>query len=80
MYMRQIGLKAVIEELLPEGEIASLGSKYLMVAMNFFRNDYLREVLQKRPEYNSVLRAYIGDEDGDIRTAKIDTKTTDMVR
>lgn len=38
--------KQIMETLLPAGEIGSLGAKYIQVAMNFFRNDYLRDVIQ----------------------------------
>lgn len=70
--------KLTMDKLLPDGEIPSLGSKYIQVAMNFFRNDYLREVLMKRPEYNAILRAYIGDEDA--RTEKILAMPPDLLR
>lgn len=68
----------MLEKLLPTGELECLGAKYVQVAMNFFRNDYLRDVIHARPEYNQYLRAYAGDDD--IRTAKIDPVPRDFLR
>lgn len=47
----------------------TIGQQYLMLGLNQFKNEYLREVIQKKPEYNDYLRVFNGD--GDYRTHKI---------
>ena len=66
-----LNLRQIIESLMPTGEVDCLGSKYLLVSMNFFRNDYLREVVSQRPEYNEYLRVHAGEDD--YRTDRIET-------
>ena len=62
-------MKKVINLLLPEGECSTIGSKYTQCGLNQFKNDYLREVIEKKPEFNDYLRVYAGDMD--VRTHKI---------
>lgn len=54
---------------MPTGEVGSIGAKYLQAGINFFRNDYLRDVLDSKPEYNEYLRVFDGQDD--FRTNKI---------
>lgn len=68
--MGLVQLARALRALLPAGEAPTLKSKYVQVGINQFKNDYLREVVEKRPQYNDYLRVYIGD--GEIISNKIE--------
>lgn len=62
-------LRKALEALLPAGKVNDLGVKYTKIGLNFFRNDYLRDVIAVQPAYNDLLRVFSGD--NDYRTNKI---------
>ena len=61
--------KTVLEHLMPNDKISNLGAKYTKIGLNFFRNDYLRDIINMNPAYNDLLRVISGD--NDYRTNKI---------
>ena len=62
-------MRGILDRFLPEGVAPTIKSKYVQIGLNQFRNDYLRLICEKRPDYLDFLRVKIGD--GDIRTNKI---------
>ena len=60
---------------LPEGESSSVGIKYIQNGINLFANDYLRAVIENKPELNDYLRVLHGEtEFRDYKIAPIDEK------
>lgn len=64
-----LNFKTVLQKLLPSGEYITMGARYVQIGHNQFKNDYLREIIEKKSVYNDYLRVYEGD--NDIRTNKI---------
>lgn len=60
----------LLNEVMPNDETPCVRSKYVTVGNNQWRNEYLREVVTKRPDYNDYLNVHSGD--GDFRTNKIE--------
>ena len=51
---------SVMESLLPTGEVEYIGAIYMQAGINFFRNEYLRDLLESKPEYNEYMRVFAG--------------------
>ena len=68
--LRHRRFERVMESLLPTGEVEYIGAIYLQAGINFFRNEYLRDLLESKPEYNEYMRVFAGHDD--FRTSKIE--------
>lgn len=62
--------RKVLDLCFPPGEAPTLKSRYVQVGLNQFRNEYLREVVNAKPEYNDYLRVHAGD--GEVISNKME--------